>query len=520
MKVSGTKSTDTTSIQIEIDDEDGFGSAKTTTLSGLGTETTYADATGIDVTTATALSDGTIAIRITASDAAGNTSNETVLTVAATFNKDVGVPASPSVPDLATADDSGDSSTDNITKNTTALTFTGTAEADATVQLYDGASTPVGSSTTATGGTWSIDLSLAGGSYLINAKATDASGNESAASGNLSVTIDTSAPAVPSAATIASGTGWNTDYITSSNATAVKVSGTKSTDTTSIQIEIDDEDTFGSAKTTTLSGLGTGTTYADATGIDVTTATALSDGTIAIRITASDAAGNSSNQTVLTGAATFKKDVSVPASPSVPDLAAADDTGDSSTDDITKNTSGLTFTGTAEADATVQLYDGASTPVGSSTAATGGNWSIDLSLAENSYSINAKATDASGNESSASGNLSVTVDTSAPTAPSAATIASGSGWNTNYITGANATAVKVSGTKTTDTTSIQIEIDDEDTFASAKTTTLSGLGAVTSYADATGIDVTTATALTDGNIAVRITASDVAGNTSNQTVLT
>ena len=80
------------------------------------------------------------------------------------------------------------------------------------------------------------------------------------------------------------------------------------------------------------------------------------DGNIAIRITASDVAGNTSNQTVLTGAATFKKDVGVPVSPSVPDLAAADDSGDSSTDNITKNTTGLTFTGTAEADATVQWY--------------------------------------------------------------------------------------------------------------------------------------------------------------------
>jgi len=111
----------------------------------------------------------------------------------------------------------------------------------------------------------------------------------------------------------------------------------------------------------------------------------------------------------------FTIDNVAPSAPSVPDLAAADDTGDSNTDNITKNTSALTFTGTAEADATVQLYDGAS-QVGSSTTATGGNWSIDLSLAEASYSINAKATDASGNESSASGNLSVTIDTSAPTA--------------------------------------------------------------------------------------------------------
>ena len=128
----------------------------------------------------------------------------------------------------------------------------------------------------------------------------------------MSIIKDTASPTAPSGATITSGSGWNTNYISNTNKAAVKVSGTKSTDTTQIVIDIDDEDTFASPKTTTLSGLGTETTYADATGIDVTTATALADGNLAIRITASDAAGNTSTQTVLKTAATFKKDIVVP----------------------------------------------------------------------------------------------------------------------------------------------------------------------------------------------------------------
>ena len=126
----------------------------------------------------------------------------------------------------------------------------------------------------------------------------------------------------PSAAAIAAGSGWSANYISNTNKAAVKVSGTKSTDTTQIVIDIDDEDTFASPKTTTLSGLGTETTYADATGIDVTTATALADGNLAIRITASDAAGNTATQTVLTGAATFKKDTTAPTAPSAAAIAA------------------------------------------------------------------------------------------------------------------------------------------------------------------------------------------------------
>ena len=105
-------------------------------------------------------------------------------------------PAAPSAPNLADLDDSGSSSTDNITKNTTALTMTGTAEADSTVKIKEG--TAVLGSGTATGGSYSIDISLTAGTHTICATATDWAQNESAASGNLSITVDTAAPSVPS----------------------------------------------------------------------------------------------------------------------------------------------------------------------------------------------------------------------------------------------------------------------------------------------------------------------------------
>ena len=129
--------------------------------------------------------------------------------------------------------------------------------------------------------------------------------------------VDANRPNVPSAATIAAGAGWTVDYISDTNKAAVKLSGSKSTDTTSITIDIDDEDTFDTPKTIALNGLGTETTYADTVGIDVTTATALADGNIAVRITASDAAGNTSAQTILVGTATFKKDIVLPTISSV-----------------------------------------------------------------------------------------------------------------------------------------------------------------------------------------------------------
>jgi DNA-binding protein len=110
---------------------------------------------------------------------------------------DTEAPNAPSTPDLAEGSDSGSSSTDNITNNTTP-TLTGTAEAGSTVTLYAGI-TPLGSAT-ATGGDWSITAgpALSEGSYTLTAIAVDAAGNESAVSSGLSVTIDTTAPTVTS----------------------------------------------------------------------------------------------------------------------------------------------------------------------------------------------------------------------------------------------------------------------------------------------------------------------------------
>jgi len=111
-------------------------------------------------------------------------------------------------------------------------------------------------------------------------------------------------------------------------------------------------------------------------------------------------------------------DKTAPAPPAGLDLAAADDTGDSASDNITKNTGGLTISGTAEAEAAVQLFSDIDGDVGGTTADGSGNWSVDITLTENIHSITAVATDAAGNSSGASDPLSLTVDTTPPAAPS------------------------------------------------------------------------------------------------------
>ncbi|MSQ06746.1 MAG: hypothetical protein EXR46_06080 [Dehalococcoidia bacterium] len=106
-------------------------------------------------------------------------------------------------------------------------------------------------------------------------------------------------------------------------------------------------------------------------------------------------------------------DPTPPKPPSTPDLANEDDTGVSEIDNLTQNTSGLTLSGTAEAESTVELFDGAAS-LGTTPAAGTGNWSKDLTLSAGMHSITAKATDAEGNISSASGTLSVVVDGTPP----------------------------------------------------------------------------------------------------------
>ncbi len=89
----------------------------------------------------------------------------------------------------------------------------------------------------------------------------------------------------------------------------------------------------------------------------------------------------------------------VPASPSTPDLAAASDTGNSSTDNITQTLNGLVFTGTAEVGSTVKIYVGVSTEIGSSVASAGGAYSVTTIVAIPNNATNlitATATNADG----------------------------------------------------------------------------------------------------------------------------
>ncbi len=110
-----------------------------------------------------------------------------------------------------------------------------------------------------------------------------------------------------------------------------------------------------------------GTATANGTGAWSYTTSALANGTHSLTATATDAAGN-------TGAASTAMSVTVDtAAPVAPTIASFSNDSGTVGDGIT-NDNTLTLTGTAEANSTVKVYDGA-TLLGTATANGTGAWS-------------------------------------------------------------------------------------------------------------------------------------------------
>ncbi|WGR93893.1 Ig-like domain-containing protein [Bradyrhizobium sp. ISRA435] len=223
--------------------------------------------------------DGSKLISAKFTDPAGNTSTTSALAIAVDT-----AAAAPSAPDMTAATDSGSSSTDNITNNTTPV-FTGSgAEVGATVTLYDTDGTTVLGTGVADGsGNWSITSStLSSGSHTLTAKETDIAGNTSAASASLAVTIDTAA-AAPSAPDMTAATDLgssSTDNITNNTTPVFTGSGAEVGATVTLY------DTDG----TTV--LGTG--VADGSGNWSITSSTLSSGSHTLTAKETDIAGNTS----------------------------------------------------------------------------------------------------------------------------------------------------------------------------------------------------------------------------------
>ncbi|MEL4431905.1 beta strand repeat-containing protein, partial [Shewanella mangrovisoli] len=171
-------------------------------------------------------------------------------------------------------------------------------------------------------------------------------------------------------------------------------------------------DDFTLVTTGTASGSIASVSATSGTSINVTVNSITGTGTLKLNLNGStditDAAGN--GIAAYSSGTTHSADRDAPAAPSTPDLDAASDTGASNTDNITSDNT-PTFTGTAEANATVTVISSISGTLGTTTVDGSGNWSYTASAMVNGiHNITATATDAANNVSSVSAALAVTID--------------------------------------------------------------------------------------------------------------
>lgn len=167
-----------------------------------------------------------------------------------------------------------------------------------------------------------------------------------------------------------------------------------------------------------------GATWTDITGsvsgAAVSWSTTLLSGAQQIRLRVESAAGNPAP--AATQSYTLDTSTATPTITSVADDVSPV-TGNLTTGGATNDTT-LTLTGTAEANSTVTIYNNGTTVLGTATTNSSGEWSLTTSTLTNgtTYSLTAKATDVAGNESLSSSAFGVTVDTTAPAAPTVSSL--------------------------------------------------------------------------------------------------
>ena len=495
--------------------------------------TTTADGSGNwTLTPSTPLADDTYDFTANATDAAGNTSVDSN-TVSVTI--DTAAPSAPAI----TAPTNGSSTNDDTPA------ISGTAEANSTVTVFvDGS--PIGTTTADGSGNWSLTPAapITPGDHDLTATSTDAAGNESAPSTAVTITIDTTNPVVlissPAAAAIlgdntptisfsATDDGsltiecsvdggafvacGPTDFTTGSLSDAEHTVVVRATDaggnvgSAAVTFTVDTTAPGAPAITSPTTGLVTsdntptisgtaeanstvevfadgnsvGTTTADGSGNwSLTPGTPLADDTYDFTANATDEAGNTSVDSNTVGVTI---DTVAPSAPVITAPSDGSVTGDNTP----------TISGTAEANSTVEVFaDGNS--VGTTTADGSGNWSLTPAtpLADDTYDFTANATDAASNTGVDSNSVSVTIDTTAPSAPVITAPSDGS------VTGDNTPTI--SGTAEANST-VEVFADGN----SVGTTTADGSGNWT---------LTPSTPLADDTYDFTANATDAAGNTS------
>ncbi|WP_157822086.1 PKD domain-containing protein, partial [Salegentibacter salinarum] len=363
-----------------------------TNVTGSGTLTSAThQISGIDLS---ALADGSITLSVSLTDAIGNAGS----VVTDITSKDTSVPTGYTV-ELNLL---GESMINSV--NVEEVKFSASGLETGSTLYYsfasDGGGSTVSGTETITSATENFDNSgvgydlsgLADGTITLSVYLMDIAGNEGA-NATTSEIKDTTAP-----------TGyvvtWDDAFINAfeSSNTSFTISNAEISTTANYSIS-----SSGDSNMATISNSQLINSTAQQIPLDVS---GLADGILTIEITLTDEGDNegtlvSTNNTIL--------DQTPPASPSIPDLSAASDTGASNTDNNTADQT-PTFTGTAEANTSVEIFSEGSS-LGTTTTDGSGNWSFTSPiLTDGTYAITATATDAAGNVSANSSGLPIIID--------------------------------------------------------------------------------------------------------------
>jgi len=347
-------------------------------------------------------------------------------------------PAAPTIASYST--DSGVAG-DGVTNDNT-VELKGSAAAGSTVKIYDG-STQIGSTTATSTGSWDyITKVLTDAKHTLTATATNSSGQTSAASAAVAVTVDTKAPAAP---TIASDTVNSANQVvvtgTAEANSAIKVYdgttqvGTATTNSSGAWSVTTSALSAGShaltAKATDVAGnvsaastvvdpvIGSGSSGSTGSGTSGsgTSGTGTSgSGTSGTGTSGSGTSGTGTSGTGTSGTGTSGSGTSgTSTAPAAPKIGSFSTDSGVAGDHIT-NDKTLTLAGTAAANSTVKVFDG-TTQLGTATADANGAWHYTtVALPDGKHSLTATDT-VSGVTSKASTVLDVTVDAAAPDAP-------------------------------------------------------------------------------------------------------
>ncbi|WP_045418008.1 Ig-like domain-containing protein, partial [Vibrio owensii] len=345
------------------------------------------------------LPDGVYTIKATATDAAGNTTESSSITV----NIDTTPPV---LSDVALSDvsDSGFSDTDGIT-NVSTPSFVGTTEVGATVTIVikkeDETVQTLSTVVTNANGSWSVaSQALEEGTYTWTAIATDVAGNVSEKSTGQLV-IDTSIESFTVALASEDDTGHqNDDAIT--NKTDVSLSGSAEAGAKVTLKSL----TFG-GNSIDISSVLVASVVNNVWTISLPNLTQ-GDGVYSYTVEIEDIAGNKSTKN---GSLTI--DTSKPTL--VADLDSLADSGSSSNDGVTNNTT-PTFSGSVNETSTVvlKIFQDDSLVASYGPITTSNSWSIPVTtqLEDGQYTWRVEAVDVAGNIESIS--KSLTIDTTPP----------------------------------------------------------------------------------------------------------